>query len=382
MTQTPDSVFLYVNGNMVETSSVNQIGCGNTVSLLLGRKFGSIPAYYVGELDDFGLWNRVLSANEIAELYNGSSPSLGCTDSDACNFQMDANADDGSCEYGCLYCGEGTVWDSISSTCVPAVQSGEIAEDCTMMNLQELAQNHLLLVDQLATADSLLAICNGTAAPEINTTWACGDPLTYWDYDYATVLIGDQCWFAENLRAEIYRNGDVIPVVEDDDQWNSSTTGTKRAFQNNVANVQDMGYLYSWNAGNDDRGLCPSGWHVPSKTEFAQIEMALGMSESDAISEGWHGASLNVSERMRSTSWGGSDELGINVVRAPWHSGSWHTGNAANATQFLTSTLWDSANGLNSTSHCWTVVVTDYTQSNYHADSALPGIFSVRCLKD
>ena len=192
--------------------------------------------------------------------------------------------------------------------------------------------------------------------------------------------IGEQCWFAENLRTENYRNGDVIPLVEDDAVWNSSTTGTKRAFENDLMNVPDMGFLYNWNAGDDERGLCPLGWHVPSKVEFAQIEIMLGMSESDALSEGWYGASLNVSERMRSTDWGGSDELGFNVIRAPWQSGpgNWD----ANATQFLTSTLWDSTNGLNSTSQCWTVVVTDNNQSNYHADSALPGIFSARCVQD
>ena len=30
----------------------------------------------------------------------------------------------------------------------------------------------------------------------------CGEPVSYQGYDYATVLIGDQCWFAENLRSE------------------------------------------------------------------------------------------------------------------------------------------------------------------------------------
>ena len=28
----------------------------------------------------------------------------------------------------------------------------------------------------------------------------CGTPLSYQGYDYTTVLIGNQCWFAENLR--------------------------------------------------------------------------------------------------------------------------------------------------------------------------------------
>lgn len=300
-------------------------------------------SFFHGDIDDVGIWSEALSAEQIQALSDG-----GASQGDP---------------------------------------SEEVASGCGLFSIQELAEQNLMLMDSILALSAALEECEGADAldgeeDDSNESWLCGDPVTYWDYDYATVLIGGQCWFAENLRAENYRNGDVIPVVEDDALWNSSTTGTRRAFQNNVANVLDMGYLYSWNAGNDDRGLCPSGWHVPSKTELAQIEMALGMSESDALSEGWHGASLNVSERMRSTEWGGSDELGINVIRAPWHTGTWHTDDAVNATQFLTSTLWDSANGLNSTSHCWTVVVTGYTQSNYHADSALPGIFSARCVQD
>ena len=40
-----------------------------------------------------------------------------------------------------------------------------------------------------------------------NAPWNCDDPVSYQGYDYATVQIGDQCWFAENLRNENYRNG-------------------------------------------------------------------------------------------------------------------------------------------------------------------------------
>ena len=57
-----------------------------------------------------------------------------------------------------------------------------------------------------------------------DTTWACGDPVTYWDYDYATVLIGDQCWFAENLRTTVYGNGDAIPAGLTDGEWASPTS--------------------------------------------------------------------------------------------------------------------------------------------------------------
>jgi uncharacterized protein (TIGR02145 family) len=39
-----------------------------------------------------------------------------------------------------------------------------------------------------------------------------------------------------------------------------------------------MGYglLYNWYAVNDTRGLCPTGWHVPTKGEWATLETYLG----------------------------------------------------------------------------------------------------------
>ena len=51
---------------------------------------------------------------------------------------------------------------------------------------------------------NLLTVYNLTCGDTSETTasWQCGDPLGYQGYDYATVQIGEQCWFAENLRSE------------------------------------------------------------------------------------------------------------------------------------------------------------------------------------
>ena len=54
------------------------------------------------------------------------------------------------------------------------------------------------------------------------SAWQCGDPLEYQGYDYATVQIGEQCWFAENLRAENYRNGDEILTAATLEEWNNT----------------------------------------------------------------------------------------------------------------------------------------------------------------
>lgn len=118
---------------------------------------------------------------------------------------------------------------------------------------------------------------------------SCGDPVSYQGYDYATVLIGDQCWFAENLRSENYDNGDAIPAGLSDSEWSSTTSGATAVYGESVSNLETYGRLYNWYAVDDPRGLCPSDWHVPTDVEWMTLEMALGMSELEANSIGSRG---------------------------------------------------------------------------------------------
>jgi len=39
------------------------------------------------------------------------------------------------------------------------------------------------------------------------------------------VQIGEQCWFAENLRNEHYANGDAIPGDLSNSEWSNDTNG-------------------------------------------------------------------------------------------------------------------------------------------------------------
>jgi uncharacterized protein (TIGR02145 family) len=144
--------------------------------------------------------------------------------------------------------------------------------------------------------------------------FACGDPVSYQGYDYATVLIGDQCWFAENLRNENYDNGDAIPSGLSDSEWTSTTSGATAVFGEDAGcsndspdidacdpaqSLNEYGRLYNWYAVDDARGLCPSGWHVPTDGEWMVMEMALGMSESEANSIGWRGTDQGI--QMKTT---------------------------------------------------------------------------------
>ncbi len=106
---------------------------------------------------------------------------------------------------------------------------------------------------------------------------------------YKTVKIGNQWWMAENLKVTHYQNGDSIPHVTDDIQWRNLTTGAYCNYNNDTTNVAIYGRLYNWDAVNDNRNIAPTGWHVPSDNEWKQLEMQLGMSQSQANATGFRG---------------------------------------------------------------------------------------------
>ena len=101
----------------------------------------------------------------------------------------------------------------------------------------------------------------------------CGgvSTVTYDGYTYDLVAIGDQCWFAENLRNEHYANGEAIPGDLSNGEWYSTTNGAQAIYANDASNLADYGRLYNWYAVDDARGLCPSGWHVPTDGEFMTL---------------------------------------------------------------------------------------------------------------
>ncbi len=91
---------------------------------------------------------------------------------------------------------------------------------------------------------------------------------------YKTIVIGTQEWMAENLNTSIYRNGDAIPTGLSNDEW-TNTINTQQgawAYYNNDASYAcPYGKLYNWYACVDPRGLCPTGWHVPSDEEWSVL---------------------------------------------------------------------------------------------------------------
>jgi uncharacterized protein (TIGR02145 family) len=194
----------------------------------------------------------------------------------------------------------------------------------------------------------------------------CGDDIGYDGYDYSTIEIGDQCWFAENLRSTNYLNGDPIPNVTNGSEWSSLTTGAQCSYDNDDSNISTYGRLYNWYSVDDSRDLCPSGWHVPTDAEWTTLTDFLGgelvaglkMKSSSSDSPAWNGdnesgfSGLPGGLRLNNGTFSSAGNYGF------WWSSSPSSGNA-----------W--FRGLNSGSD-------DVNRGNLTQRSG----FSVRCVRD
>jgi len=85
---------------------------------------------------------------------------------------------------------------------------------------------------------------------------------------YNTVVIGTQCWMAENLSTTRYKDGSPIPLVSEDIIWIGLTSPGYCWYDNDsMLYYNTYGALYNWHAVNTGN-LCPYGWHVPSISDW------------------------------------------------------------------------------------------------------------------
>ncbi len=143
-------------------------------------------------------------------------------------------------------------------------------------SLTGLSPNTLYYVRAFATNSEGTAYGNQVSFLS-NTLFSPGDGLTDIDGNsYQTIILGSQEWMKENLRVSKYRDG--FPILSDlsDNQWNTVTSGACANYNDDNANNEIYGKLYNWYAISDPRGLCPVGWHVPTKAEWTFLETFLG----------------------------------------------------------------------------------------------------------
>ncbi len=197
----------------------------------------------------------------------------------------------------------------------------------------------------------------------------CGDDITYQGYDYATVEIGTQCWFAENLRSTEYNDETDIPSGLEVAAWSATIVGAMTIYneggENEATNLETYGRLYNWYAVNTGK-LCPWGWHVPSDAEWTALTDYLG-GESIA-------GSKMKSSASDSPDWNGTNSSGFSGLPGGVRNSLGNFYNAGSSGHWWSSSpamgyAW--GRGLNSSS--------DYVNRDYFFRWSG---FSVRCVRD
>lgn len=167
VTCTANSLKLYFNGVFVGEEAVT-VDFGQSTSGILSLGTQNNPSQSsltTRIIDELGIWNRALTESEILALYNAETPGPGCTDTSACNYDVAATSDDGSCfyaEYGqdcdgnCL---GGTHW-YVDSNASNDVASGELENP--FPNIQDALDR--------ACPNDTIHIASGTYLENVNVT--------------------------------------------------------------------------------------------------------------------------------------------------------------------------------------------------------------------
>ena len=190
---------------------------------------------------------------------------------------------------------------------------------------------------------------------------------------YKTVKIGTQTWMAENLNYE---------------------TINSYCYNDNVSNCTKYGRLYTWAAAMDSvgtwsangkdcgfykdctptypvRGVCPEGWHLPTKAEFETLFTAVGGFNSAGVmlksASGWND--------YEGENGNGSDAFAFSALPA----GDWY-GNGLFSYEGSDAYFWSSTE--NDGNYAYYIYL-----GNYYDDASLGYNgkyygFPVRCVKD
>ena len=214
--------------------------------------------------------------------------------------------------------------------------------------------------------------CDGSCMSDLDgdgvCDWnVCGDPLHYQGYHYATVIIGGQCWFSENLRSENYQNGEEIDAGLSNSDWAQTNSGAVAVYGEEPSNLDVYGRLYNWFAVDDNRGLCPTGWHVPTDEEWTVLTDELG-----GIWEAGY--------KMKTTfgwTWDGNGSNSSGFSGLPGGSRSEGSGNFGSVGQY--GYWWSSSQGGSNSRFRMLAWNQDSVWDHYYGQS---WGFSVRCIQD
>lgn len=187
------------------------------------------------------------------------------------------------------------------------------------------------------------------------------------DNNYTTVQIGTQTWMQDNLTSKHYSDG---------------TTAVYYDYDHDPDNSLIYGRLYAWSSAmngaassntnpSNVQGVCPNGWHLPSKAEWQQLGAWLGGLTVAGGKLKETGLSHWVVPNAAAT-----DETGFTALPAGiwafWYEFQWKGDHGAFSTSTgnlpmveVTTVMLETSNGI-------------LTVGTFHPDDAV----SVRCVKN
>ena len=368
---------LWIDGEFVEEKIRDEFGSSNRLFRLGDWNNFQNPSYrtFDGAIDRLAIWSSLLTDNTSQAFHLGEAIAPGCTNPEACNYDDEANQEDGSCvacDVATAFCGEGTSWDPETQTCIVANPADINLDGCVQLND---------LLDLL----SAYGDCGAEESP-----WQCGDPLEYQGYDYETVQIGEQCWFAENLKKlDFVFPGNDDKSISEPRAYVQGYNGYEVEEAILSDNFHEYGALYNYPAVLNE-SLCPSGWSPGTDQDWIDLVVSLGIDSVEANTytccdgEEYRG---DVADLLKDESWQG----GINT-----------SGFSALPAGFVRANGGGSFDHLGTNGYFWTTseAVEEYlsqgmleeTAMIHYLFSGVSGVgrivtnraqaFSVRCLKD
>ena len=364
--------------------------CTESNPLRLGRWWDGDIQPSQGLVDFLGIWSRSFDLEEAIQVVNIQG---GCTDPMACNYEEEALFHDGNCQYFSECCPVGQLWDPASqmcrllldstSVCGPGTTWDALTQSCIVAgNLSDTDFDGCVGMADLLDLLSAFGTCLEEDPTEGVVDWSCGAPLEYQGYDYETVQIGNQCWFAENLRAVSYLNGDPIQHASTDEEWVFLDSGKLTVYGEDQGcgsvvpefNACDpdssLGYfgcLYNSLVLGDPRGICPSNWHVPSENEWSALGEFLG---GDAVG----GSALKANYGWQNEG-DGDDDVGFSALPGGWRDGVSGNFNAAGSG----GNWWSSS--IDGSSRSYRNIKANFDNLFTFSTSEGHG-FSIRCIQD
>ncbi|MCP4090931.1 MAG: hypothetical protein GY746_14240, partial [Gammaproteobacteria bacterium] len=214
---------------------------------------------------------------------------------------------------------------------------------------------------------------------------------------YTTVLIGTQCWMAENLAylpsvSPPYHGSHTSPFY-----YVYGYEGDNVSHAKAKPNYETYRALYNWPAAmagatssnsvpSGVQGICPNGWHLPSDEEWkileGEVDNQYGPGNTEWDKTGWRGSDASNNLREAGTAhWclpntGATNSSGFAALPGGFRSyGYGNFQGIRYSAHFWTSTKHSHTSAWLRNLYCGLSSVNRFTFSYY-------GGYSVRCLKD